>query len=70
MTWNDLSEEVKQAWCARAELVNQLPVLGQFAEIPSLDILQKDTILHSINLEFDNVVKFFQNDIKTRRHAK
>jgi hypothetical protein len=60
--WGGMSESIKCAWRQRAEIVNSLPILGSFTEIPTN--ITNHHIIHSLTLEHNRFVTFIHNILK------
>ena len=61
---NVLSMEIKAAWKDRADVLNSLPIPGEFVEVPrdiggTFDVLTKH-VLKSLSIEWSNVFKWFK----------
>ena len=61
---NVLSMEIKAAWKDRADVLNSLPIPGEFVEVPrdiggTFDVLTKN-VLKSLSIEWSNVFKWFK----------
>jgi hypothetical protein len=57
--WEAMSESIKCAWRQRADIVNSLPILGSFTEIPTN--ITNHHIIHSSTLGHNQFVKFIHN---------
>jgi hypothetical protein len=60
--WGAMSKSIKCAWRQRADIVNSLPILGSFTEIPMN--ITNHHIIHSLSLEHNRFVTFIHNILK------
>ena len=60
--WGRLSHELKESWLERSTTINNLPIWGEFDEIPPE--ASNEVILHSINLEYTKFVSLMHGALK------
>ena len=68
--WRQASLLLKDAWNDRAAVINQLPVIGSFTEVPEVvERRGQDGICLSMTLEYDRFVRFINGALKKKNES-